>query len=133
MNTARVTYEPQDEVLFIDTAGLRIDTKGDVDALFNGIVEAWRAQCQSRKVYAVVAYDGFTVNLHINDYYAERMHAAVSIFAKTVIRYGGDSLTRSGARLRGLKLHIPSNLYSSREEALEVVRGLRAGRVSVSG
>jgi hypothetical protein len=133
MNTARVTYEPGEEILFIDTAGLCIETKADVDALFDGIVESWRTQCKGRKVYALVAYDGFTVNLHINDYYAERMHAAVSVFAKTVVRYGGNSLMRSGARLRGLKLHIPSNLYVSREEALEVVRGLRAGRVSSSG
>ena len=133
MNTARVTYDPIEDILFIDTAGARVETKADIDALFDGILADWRATCKGRKVYVVVAYDGFSVNLRENDYYAERMSAAVAVFAKTVVRYGGDTLTRSAARLRGVKLHSPSNLYESRSQALEVVRGLRAGRVSLSG
>jgi hypothetical protein len=133
VNTARVTYDPKEDVLFIDTAGVRAETRADIDALFAGIVTDWRAACNGRKVYVVVAYDGFFVNLRENDYYAERMSAAVALFAKTVVRYGGDTLTRSAARLRGLKLHTPSNLYESREEALDVVRALRAGRLSVAG
>ena len=133
MNLACVSYDQTEDILFIDTAGVRVETRDDIDAFFNGIIADWRLSCRGRRVYVVVSYDDFTLNLRENDYYAERMIAAVSLFAKTVIRYGGDTLVRSGARLRGLKLHEPSNLYESRAQAVEVVRGLRTGRMAVSG
>lgn len=132
MNTAHVSYDPTEDILFIETAGIVIDTKGDIDALFDGIVADWRRLCQGRKVYAVVSYDGFSVNLRENDYYGAKMSASVALFARTVVRYGGDTLTRSAARLRGLKLHAPSNLYESRMEAIQIVRGLRAGRLALA-
>ena len=133
MNTARVRYDPTEDILFIDTEGARVETRADIDALFEGILAEWRAICGGRKVYVVVGYDGFTINLRENDYYAERMSASVAQFAKAVVRYGGDTLTRSAARIRGLKLQTPSNLYESRTQALQVVRGLRSGRLSFSG
>ena len=49
--------------------------------------------------------------------------------AITVVRYGGDALQRTGARLYNMKLHAPSRLYESRDEALAVVRALKLGQM----
>ncbi len=139
MNTAQVTYDPTEDVLFIETAGARVETRADIDALFEGILADWRASCgDRRRVYGRRrAYDGFIVNLRENDYYAERMEgASVAQFAKTVVRYGGDTLhALRPRRLRGSpSLHTPSEpVRSSRTQALHVVRGLRSGRCRCRG
>jgi hypothetical protein len=41
-------------------------------------------------------------------------------------------LQRLAARMAATMLHVPSNVYRSREEALAVVRALRSGTMKVS-
>ena len=53
--------------------------------------------------------------------------------AITIVRYGTDPLRRAATRLMALKLHLPSNIYDTREEALAVIRGLKDGSIHVDG
>jgi hypothetical protein len=128
----RLTYDAAEEIYFIEMDGVRLETKADIDACFEHVLSFWRKNCKGCKVYIVVCYDGFAVNLRENEYYAQRMKAASAVCCHTVVRYGGDALQRSAARLRGMKLHMPSNLYESRAEAIEVVRQIRVGRISIA-
>jgi len=51
--------------------------------------------------------------------------------AITVVRYGGTSLQRTSSRLASMKLHVPSRIYGSREDAIDIIRGLRAGTIAL--
>lgn len=132
MKDVRLAYDPENEVMFIEMPGSRLDTPADMDAFFDAVLTFWRKRCRGKKVYVVVSYEGFTVNLRENAAYGERMKAAANECAITVLRYGGDPLQRSAARVRSMKHHEPSHLYESREEALAMVRRIRAGEVSLA-
>jgi hypothetical protein len=43
--------------------------------------------------------------------------------------YGGDVAQRTAARRVAISLHVPSNLYATRGEALAIVPGFRAGTI----
>jgi hypothetical protein len=116
----------------VDLSGVRLETREDIGAFFDSIDAWWRRRCRSKKVYFAVDYTNFGVNLRENDYYAERMKQTVALCAITVVRYGGDDLQRSAARIRGMKVHAASNLYGTREEALSVLRAIRAGQIAVT-
>ena len=47
------------------------------------------------------------------------------------MRYGGDSLQRTAARLYNMKLHAPSRLYESRDEAIAVVKAIQSGQMQI--
>jgi hypothetical protein len=121
-----------DGTFSVEMPGIRLDTQAEISAFFDHIDEWWRQRCRGKKVYFLVDYSGFSLNLRENDFYAERMKKTVELCAITVIRYGGDDLQRSAARIRGMKVHAPSNLYETREQALEVLRAIRAGTMSVN-
>ena len=36
-NAARASYDQAGDILFIDAAGVRVETRDDIDAFFNGI------------------------------------------------------------------------------------------------
>jgi hypothetical protein len=80
--------------------------------------------------YALVGYDGFSVNLRENEYYAQQMRRVMEC-AVTIVRYGGDALQRAAARLYNMKRHAPSRLYASREEAVRVVKAIQAGEMEI--
>ena len=124
------TYDRAENIVFVTFPVVHLDTQDQIRAHFDVAVEFWRTRCGSKPAYCVVCYDGFSVNLRENAYYAEQMRRILP-FAITIVRYGGDSLQRTAARLYSMKLHAPSHLYESREQALEVVRALHSGKMRI--
>ncbi|MGH7272149.1 MAG: hypothetical protein ACREJ3_17090, partial [Polyangiaceae bacterium] len=102
-----------------------------IRAHFDRVTAFWRDTCGGRKVYYIVGYDGFTVNLRENDFYAQQMRRVVDRCAITVVRYGGEALQRAGVRLYNMKLHEPSRMYESLAEARAVVGALKAGEMTI--
>jgi hypothetical protein len=131
MKKPGLAFEPREETTFVEMSGIVLQTRPDILEFFDYIDAWWRKTCNGMRVYYVVDYTGFTLNLRENDCFAERMKQTVDLSAITVIRYGGDDLQRSAARLRGLKVHTASNLYQTREEAIGVLQSLRAGAISL--
>ena len=97
--------------------------------MFDEVVAFWRANCRGQRAYYVVDYTNHTTNLTENDFYGRQVKRVLDECAITIVRFGGDPLTRTGARLRGMKLHVPTNLYGTKEAAIAVVRALREGRM----
>jgi hypothetical protein len=122
-------YDPAENIVYVTFPTVHLETRAEIKAHFDHAYEFWRDHCAGRKVYYVVGYDGFSVNLRENEYYAEQMRRILENCAITVVRYGGDALQRTGARLYNMKLHAPSRLYESREEAVAVVRALKSGEM----
>jgi hypothetical protein len=131
MKKPGLAFEPREETTFVEMSGIVLQTRADIFEFFDYIDAWWRKTCNGTRVYYVVDYTGFTLNLRENDCFAERMKQTVDLSAITVIRYGGDDLQRSAARLRGLKVHAASNLYQTREEAIGVLQSIRAGAISL--
>ena len=70
------------------------------------------------------------MNLRESAFYAEQMRRVLPL-AITIVRYGGDSLQRAAARLYNMKLTPRPNLYESRDQALDVVRAIRSGKMRI--
>ncbi|WP_394835481.1 hypothetical protein LVJ94_00965 [Pendulispora rubella] len=126
-------YDPEEEILFVSfPKGFHLETRAQVEVGFDRALEVWRSACGGRRVYFVVDYTNFSLNLNLNDFYVQQVKRVLNECAVTIVRFGGDPLARTGARLRSMKLHMPSHLYDSREEAIAVVRALRQGRMEIA-
>jgi hypothetical protein len=127
--TSFQSYDPAENILFVTFPSVHLETRAEISRHFDYVYKFWRDHCSGKKTYYVVGYDGFSVNLRENEFYAEQMRPILEDCAITVVRYGGDALQRTGARLYNMKLHAPSRLYESRDEALAVVRALKSGEM----
>ena len=126
--TSHHAYDPVENIVYVTFPGqVHLETREEIRAHFANSYTFWKDTCAGRKAYYVVGYDGFSVSLRENEYYAEQMRPIVEQCAITLVRYGGDALQRTGVRLYNMRLHAPSRLYESKEQALEVVRALKAG------
>jgi hypothetical protein len=123
------SYDPVENIVYVTFPHVHLETRAEITAHFAYAYEFWRDHCGGKKAYYVVGYDGFSINLRENEFYAEQMRPILEQCAITVVRYGGGPLQRTGARLYNMKLHAPSRLYDSREEAVAVVRALKAGEM----
>jgi hypothetical protein len=124
-------YDAAENIVYVTFPKVHLETQPEIRAHFERVLAFWRTNCGGKKVYYVVNYDGFSVNLRENDYYAQQMRRVLDQCAITAVRYGGDSLQRTAARLYSMKLHSPTRLYDTREEALKVVRALKAGEMTI--
>ena len=116
--TSFQSYDPVENIVYVTFPRCTSRPARISAAHFDYAYQFWRDNCGGRKAYYVVGYDGFSVNLRENEFYAEQMRPIVEECAITIVRYGGDALQRTGARLYNMKLHAPSRLYESRDEAL---------------
>jgi hypothetical protein len=124
------TYDAKTNIVHVSFPKVHLESQDEIRRHFDRVVAFWRDNCGGKKVYYVVNYDGLSVNLRENDFYAQQMRRVLE-HAITVVRYGGDSLQRTAARLYSMKLHSPTRLYASREEALKVVLALQAGEMTI--
>lgn len=125
------SYDPMENIVYVTFPHVHLETRAEITAHFAYVNKFWRDNCGGKKAYYVVGYDGFSISLRENEFYAEQMRPILEQCAITVVRYGGGPLQRTGARLYNMKLHAPSRLYESREEALAVVRALKAGEMQL--
>jgi|HubBroStandDraft_5_1064220.scaffolds.fasta_scaffold53599_2 hypothetical protein len=123
------SYDAVDNIMYVAFPNVHLETPAEIRAHFDQAYNFWRDHCGGKKAYYIVGYDGFSVNLRENEFYAEQMRRILDDCAITVVRYGGGALQRTGARLYNMKLHAPSRLYASRDEALAVVRALKLGEM----
>jgi hypothetical protein len=125
--TSFQSYDAAENIVHVTFPLVHLETRAEIGAHFDYAFRFWQEHCGGKKAYYVVGYDGFSVSLRENEFYAEQMRRIIDECAITVVRYGGDALQRTGARLYNMRLHAPSRLYESREEALSVVRALKSG------
>jgi len=115
-----VQVNPAVALLFIDFERLSIRTPADVEAVRRE-VESHVAPL-GKKVYAVVNYDHFHLDPHVEDDWAQMVHDLVERFYLNVTRYTTSGFLRAklGPALaaRGVAPHI----YETAEEARAHVR-----------
>lgn len=124
-------YDRKKNYLYVSLAGIHFETPETIDRVFGIIRSYWRAHCKGVKVYAIIDYTDVHIETSVFDYYAESVKSIVDECTITTIRYTNDLLTRATLRRIGVRTHKPSNLYSTREEALEVVEAISKNLLAV--
>jgi hypothetical protein len=130
--TIQLSYDPVYEI--VDVAfppQAHLHTREEIDIHFDFMFSWWRRTC-GKKVYFLVDYDNFFVDLKQNEHYGTRMRQVMREAALGVVRYGGEPLQRTGVRLFSMRNHSPSNLYADRAAALEVIQHLRSGTLTTT-
>ena len=130
--TTTLTYAPAEDTMFVgNLANRTLSSEADVDRVFDEIRGFWRSHCGGRKVYCVVDYTGVEIPQRLQPHFAKRQREAVDTYSITTVRWGATLVGRAALRAMAIKTHRPSNLYPTRDEALQVVRGIRVGRIKL--
>jgi hypothetical protein len=133
MSDAKPTfeYDPKKQILHVGLSGIRFDTLETTDRVFEAIRSYWRVHCRKQKIYAVIDYSGVVIEPAVFAHYIQCVKSVVDELAITTVRYSSDVLTRSKIRRMSVMIHRPSNLYETRQEALDVVEAIRKQQMNV--
>ncbi|MEX0345957.1 MAG: acyl CoA:acetate/3-ketoacid CoA transferase [Rhizobiaceae bacterium] len=116
----RISYNPDNNMLFLDFSGMRLGTKADVDAVRDA-VEATLAPL-GKRVDAIVNYDGFWTNPDISDAYLDAVHYIQSRYYNKVSRFASNGFARIQLA-KGLQAHqVHSKVVGTVAEARRVLK-----------
>ncbi len=131
-NLPNQSYDDRENVLSVwHDRPVRLETPEQITAYFDAIVNFWRRNCRGRKAYYLVDWRNFSTNMRENDLYASNVRRVVEGCAITIVRFSDNPIQRTAGRLVAVKLHVPSNIYETREEAIAVIKGLQRGDVTI--
>jgi len=119
----RFTFDTDENILFIDFAGLRIETREQVDETRKIVREI--LESRGRRAYAIVNYEGTEIAPAIMDYYGESIKELYDRYSLTTVRYSSSGLTRSALRYLGAAIDLESNIFTTREEAIRAIDELK--------
>jgi propionate CoA-transferase len=118
----RFSYDPQQNLFFINFEGLVVRNPTDVERLRKHVAE--KLNPVGRKVYVIVNYDNFTILPEVMDDYAAMVHDLVDRFYSGVTRYttSGFLRTKLGDALQHRE--VAPHIYESADEARVHLREL---------
>jgi PAS domain S-box-containing protein len=119
----RFVFDSEENILFIDFAGLRIETREQVDETRRLVREI--LESRGRRAYAIVNYEGTEIAPEIVDYYGESIKELYDRYSLTTVRYSSSGLTRSVLRYLGAAKDLESNIFTTREEAIRAIEELK--------
>lgn len=88
----RLTYRPEDDVLYLNFEGLRLDTEEDADQLAREL--AAQLESYGRRLGAVVNYDNFSLAPAAADRYWEMIRYNTSRYFTSLTRYSTNAFFR---------------------------------------
>jgi len=118
----RLTYDPQQNVFFINFERLAIKTLDDVDKI-RKTIEA-RLAPLNKKVFGIVNYENFTIPPELTDAYSEMVQGLVDRFYSGVTRYTTSSFLRLKLGEALQQRNVAPHIYESAEEARAHLREL---------
>jgi hypothetical protein len=128
MAEATLTYDPDQNILSVVFPDpLDVETREQVVAHFQRVIDFWRARAGGRKSYLLVGLSNVTLNARCLETYTREIARVNAECAIASVRFGGTPLLRGLTRLTGIRYHRASNLYDTYEEALAAVRTMIAG------
>jgi len=123
----RFSYDPQQNVLFVNLEGHVVKTEADVQAVREQVEQ--RIAPLGKKVFAIINYDNFTILPDVTDSYAAMVKGLVERFDCGVSRYTTSTFLRMkrGDALR--ERDVAPHIHESAEEAHAFLRKLE-GKVT---
>src|SRR4051812_45543150 len=123
---AKLSYDRGENIVFMSfPQPAELNTQAEIAAHFDRVVSFWRAQAGGKKSYFLVDFENVTINVEELEFYSKQTERPHNECPTPSVRYGGSPMQRTVPRLAGMKIHRPSNIYETREQALAVVRKLR--------
>jgi hypothetical protein len=124
-------YSPTDNVWSVNVlARVRFTSLEQVEEAFGACHRYWELKIK-KPCYALIDYTDTVVDKRLLDAFAEERRRIVTARTITTVRFTADIEARTAIRAMSIKIHQPSNLYASREEALAVLAKIRAGLLAV--
>ena len=122
----RFVLDQQQNILFIDFAGLKIESHALVDEMEEIVHGVYRKH--GRRFYAVVNYEGTEIAPEIIDYYGERIKKLYDLYGIATVRYSSSGFTRSALRYLGAAKDLESNIFATRAEAIRAIQEIESRR-----
>ena len=119
----RFIFDPQENILFINLAALRIESREQVDDICR--VTAETLQQHGGRAYSIVNYEGTEIAAEVVDYYGERIKELYDRYSLTTVRYSSSGYTRSMLRYLGAAIDLESNIFATRDEAIRAIQELK--------
>lgn len=119
----RFVFDSEENLLFINLAELRIETRAQVDEICR--VTTRIIEEHGRRSYSIVNYEGTEIAPAIMDYYGERIKELYDRYSLTTVRYSSSGFTRSVLRYLGAAKDLESNTFTTREEAIRAIQELK--------
>ena len=119
----RFIFDPQENILFINLAALRIESREQVDEICR--VTAEILQQHGGRAYSIVNYEGTEIAAEVVDYYGERIKELYDRYSLTTVRYSSSGYTRSMLRYLGAAIDLESNIFATRDEAIRAIQELK--------
>src|SRR5882762_11287787 len=123
----RFILDEDENILFINFADLRIESREQVDELARLVGEA--VEAKGKRVYSVVNYEGTEISPEIMEYYGERIKNLGERYAISTVRYSSSGFTRSVLRYLGAAVDLESNTFTTRDEAIRAIREIENRRL----
>jgi len=111
----RFSYDPQQNIIFINFEGLSIRSAEEVERIRATVAD--RLQPLGRKVYAIVNYDNFSVTPELWDDYTDMVRHLTDHYYSSVTRYttSGFLRTKLGDALK--QRQVAPHIYETADEA----------------
>jgi signal transduction histidine kinase len=122
----RFVLDQQQNILFIDFTGLKIESHAQVDEMEEIVHGVYRKH--GRRFYAVVNYEGTEIAPEIIDYYGERIKKLYDLYGIATVRYSSSGFTRSALRYLGAAKDLESNIFATRAEAIRAIHEIESRR-----
>ncbi len=116
-------YDPELNIVFTDDYW-DIKTEKDVDDFFREYKKYFEAL--NKKVYMISRIDNLLVHASVAEYYGETARATVGKYLLGFARWGTNDWARLTVRTTSLKAKMATNIYATREEAIEIIKEIQS-------
>jgi len=115
-------YDSKRNIVFTEDHW-EIKTREDVDVFFAEYLNYFRAL--GKKAYMISNIDDLRVHAEIVEYYGETARSTIEEYLLGFARFGTKDLARMTVRTSSLKAKLPSNIYSTREAAVQAIEEMK--------
>lgn len=116
----RLTYDPKENLFFVNFEGYAIQSSGDVQAVKEAVERI--VSPLGKKVYTIVNYDNFTIMPDVVDEYTDMVKYLVDHYYSGVTRYTTSTFLRMKLGDALLKRDVAPHIYESSAEARQALR-----------
>ncbi|MGD8723419.1 MAG: acyl CoA:acetate/3-ketoacid CoA transferase, partial [Desulfobacterales bacterium] len=116
----RLTYDPKENLFFVNFEGFAIQSSEDVQAVKEAVEKI--VSPLGQKVYTIVNYDNFTIMPDIVDEYTDMVKYLVDHYYSGVTRYTTSTFLRMKLGDALQKRDVAPHIYESSAEARQALR-----------
>ena len=116
----RFVYDPQQNVLFVNLSHFKVKALDDIEAIRSAV--ARRLSNVERGVYAIINYDGFSIDPDLFDPYLDMVKWLTDRFYSGVTRYTTNGFLRIKLGELLLKRGVAPHIYEGEGEARQHLR-----------